>query len=105
MMTLVGRSCEIEQLLGKFVARGESIQLRQLTALEGLGGVGKTQIALEAAFQVYDRYSDSSVFWVSAADHNSFENSFRKIGQDPKVAGIDEDKADIKTLVKAKLCQ
>ncbi len=41
--------------------------------------------------------------WTSAVDRNSFENSYRKIGQELKIEGIDEDNADVKTLVKTKL--
>ncbi|KAK3935926.1 putative kinesin light chain [Diplogelasinospora grovesii] len=72
----------------------------QRTAIEGLGGVGKTQIALEAAFQVR---GDCSVFWVPAVDATSFENAYRDIGRRLGIAGMDEDKADVKALVKAAL--
>ena len=75
----------------------------QRTAIEGLGGVGKTQIALEAAFRVRDAYPDCSVFWVPAVDAISFQNAYLKIGQELGVEGIDEDKADVKALVKTAL--
>jgi anion-transporting ArsA/GET3 family ATPase len=35
-------------------------------ALIGLGGVGKTQVALELAFWTKENETDCSVFWVSA---------------------------------------
>ncbi|KAB5542982.1 hypothetical protein GE09DRAFT_1134139 [Coniochaeta sp. 2T2.1] len=75
----------------------------QRTAIEGLGGVGKTQIALEAAFRLRDKHPDCSVFWPPAVDAVTFENAYREIGRSVGVAGIDEDKADIKALVKAAL--
>ncbi|KAK4116060.1 hypothetical protein N656DRAFT_786545 [Canariomyces notabilis] len=75
----------------------------QRTAIEGLGGVGKTQIALEAAFCVSNAHPDCSVFWVPAVDVTSFENGYRAIGQQLKVPGTDEEKADVKALVKAAL--
>ena len=75
----------------------------QRTAIEGLGGVGKTQIALEAAFRVRDEHPDCSVFWVPAVDFSSFENAYREIGRVLKVEGIDEGKANVKALVKAAL--
>ena len=53
----------------------------QRTAIEGLGGVGKTQMALEAAFRVSDQDQNCSVFWVPAVDITSFENAYREIGQ------------------------
>ncbi|UKZ96573.1 uncharacterized protein TrAFT101_011355 [Trichoderma asperellum] len=75
----------------------------QRTAVEGLGGIGKTQIALEVAFRLHDAYPDCSIFWVPAVEATGFENAYRKIGQSLGVAGIDEDSADVKTLVKAAL--
>ncbi|KAI1439328.1 hypothetical protein F5Y02DRAFT_143448, partial [Annulohypoxylon stygium] len=74
-----------------------------MTALEGLGGIGKTQIALEAAYRVRDKHPDCSVFWVPAVDATSFENAYRDIGRRLGVKGIDDDKADIKTLIKVAL--
>ncbi|KFY32262.1 hypothetical protein V493_00366 [Pseudogymnoascus sp. VKM F-4281 (FW-2241)] len=75
----------------------------QRTAIVGLGGVGKTQIALEAAFRVRHRHPDCSVFWVPAGDAASFENAYRRIGLELKVKGIDDDKVDVQSLVKTAL--
>ncbi|KAK3938097.1 kinesin light chain [Diplogelasinospora grovesii] len=70
----------------------------QRTAIEGLGGVGKTQIALEAAFRVRDEHPDCHIFWVPA-------NAYREIGRQLGIAGINDDKADVKLLVKTALSQ
>ena len=51
----------------------------QRTVVEGLGGVGKTQIALEAAFRLRDSNPRCSVFWVPAIDAIGFENAYRRI--------------------------
>jgi tetratricopeptide (TPR) repeat protein len=75
----------------------------QRTAIVGLGGVGKTQIALEAAFQVRDAHPGCSIFWVPAVNVTSFENAYREIGRQIGVGGIDEDTADVKTLVREAL--
>ncbi|KAM5357330.1 hypothetical protein ACJZ2D_016378 [Fusarium nematophilum] len=75
----------------------------QRTVIEGLGGVGKTQIALEAAYRLRHAHPLCSVFWVPAIDATTFENAYRYIGQVLGVAGIDEDKADVKALVKTAL--
>ncbi|KAK5988191.1 Kinesin light chain-like protein [Cladobotryum mycophilum] len=77
----------------------------QRTALIGLGGVGKTQIALEAAHQVREQHPHCSIFWVPAIDMTSFENGYREIGQALKVKGLDEKDANVKALVKAALSQ
>ncbi|GKT52040.1 uncharacterized protein ColSpa_12221 [Colletotrichum spaethianum] len=75
----------------------------QRTAVVGLGGIGKTQVAIEAAYRVRDAHSDCSVFWVPAVDTVMFENAYREIGQTLKIQGIDGDQADVKSLVKAAL--
>ncbi|KAH8649581.1 hypothetical protein BGZ61DRAFT_487933 [Ilyonectria robusta] len=75
------------------------------TAIEGLGRVGKTQIALEASYRVHDTNPDCSIFWVPATDATSFENAYRVIGRQLEIPGIDDGKADIKTLVKGALSQ
>jgi CO dehydrogenase nickel-insertion accessory protein CooC1 len=73
------------------------------SAIVGLGGVGKTQIALEAAFQIRDQHPGCSIFWVPAVNVTSFDNAYRKIGRQLGVGGIDEDTADVKTLVREAL--
>jgi tetratricopeptide (TPR) repeat protein len=45
------------------------------------------------------------VFWVRASDTASFENAFREIGQQLKIPGLENDAADVKTLVKTRLSQ
>ncbi|KAJ3951481.1 hypothetical protein N0V92_012105 [Colletotrichum tropicale] len=72
----------------------------QRTAIVGLGGIGKTQVAIEAAYRVHDAHPDSSVFWVPAVSAAMFDNHYRKIGQALKIEGIDKSSADVRTLVK-----
>ena len=67
--------------------------------------MGKTQIALEAAFRMKKASPDRSVFWISAISTTSFEKSYRDIGQVLEIPGIIEDKADVKVLVKTFLSQ
>ncbi|PYI09493.1 TPR-like protein [Aspergillus sclerotiicarbonarius CBS 121057] len=69
----------------------------QRTAIVGLGGVGKTQIALESAYRLRKH---CSVFWVPAVDATSFEKAYREIGEKLGVHGINDGKADVKPLVK-----
>ncbi|KAJ6438980.1 fungal specific transcription factor domain-containing protein [Purpureocillium lavendulum] len=98
----VGRSKEIGLLLAKVPPRTRK-DICQRIALEGLGGIGKTQIALETAYQVAEAQPECSVFWVPAVDATTFENTFRQIGQNLEVPGMNDDKADIKALVKTAL--
>ncbi|KAJ3553591.1 hypothetical protein NPX13_g10855 [Xylaria arbuscula] len=73
----------------------------QRTAIEGLSGIGKTQIALEAAYRVHDEHPDCSVFWVPAIDLTTY----REIGRLLQLPGIDNETADVKVLVKTALGQ
>ncbi|KAI0875082.1 TPR-like protein [Hypoxylon argillaceum] len=98
----VGRDAILEQLLNKIPPNANKDDC-QRTVVEGLGGIGKTQIALEAAYRIRDIYPDCSVFWVPAIDLTSFENAYREIGQRLELRGISDEGADIKTLVKAGL--
>ncbi|KAN0089551.1 hypothetical protein V8E51_019811 [Hyaloscypha variabilis] len=75
----------------------------QRAALVGLGGAGKTQIALEFAFRIQKLSPECSVFWVRASDATSFESAYREIGQQLKIPELDDDKADVKELVKGRL--
>jgi tetratricopeptide (TPR) repeat protein len=98
----IGRESALDQLLELIVPDADKDDC-QKTVIQGLGGVGKTQVALEAAFRVRDRYKDCHVFWVPAIDATTFENAYRQIGQELHIPGIDNDKADVKSLVKAAL--
>jgi tetratricopeptide (TPR) repeat protein len=62
--------------------------------------VGKTNIALELAFRLQEKSPDCSVFWVQANDAISFENSYREIGRRFQIPRLDDEKADIKQLVR-----
>ncbi|RSL85799.1 hypothetical protein CDV31_016508 [Fusarium ambrosium] len=98
----VGREGILHLLLDR-IPPSTSNDACQRTVIEGLGGVGKTQIALEAAFRLRDTDSSCSVFWVPAVDATTFENSYHDIGRLLGVTRIDEDRTDVKTLVKAAL--
>ncbi|KAJ3571480.1 hypothetical protein NPX13_g5363 [Xylaria arbuscula] len=100
----VGRNAILEQLLEKIPPSTNNDDC-QRTAIEGLGGIGKTQIALEAAYQIRNRFPDCSIFWVPAIDLTSFENAYREIGRLLQLPGIDNETADVKVLVKTALGQ
>lgn len=100
--SFVGRASILEHLLERIPPSVEPDDC-QRTALVGLSGVGKTQIALEAAFRVRNEHADCSIFWVPAIDATSFKNAYRNIGQILNIPGIDDDKADVGRLVKTAL--
>jgi hypothetical protein len=100
----VGRQSQLNQLI-TILHTEDTEEDCQRAALVGLGGVGKTQIALEYAFQLQTIAPTCSVFWVRASDIENFENTYRDIGQQLKIPGLEDDKADVTRLVKARLSE
>jgi tetratricopeptide (TPR) repeat protein len=100
----VGRELILADLLEK-IPPGAEKDACQRTAIEGLGGVGKTQVALEAAFRIREKDPNCSVFWVPAIDTATFESAYRDIGRQLHIQGAEEDKADVKLLVRTALSE
>ncbi|RDW85279.1 hypothetical protein BP6252_02869 [Coleophoma cylindrospora] len=68
-------------------------------ALAGLGGVGKSQIAIEYSYRLRAKDPSIWVFWVYAASFDRIEQCFRSIAVVLAVPGCDDPKADIFALV------
>lgn len=65
----------------------------------GLGGVGKSQLAIESAHQIAEAQSNIWVFWIHAAKRARVEEGFRTIADVIKLTGRNQPKADIPLLV------
>ncbi|KAK2051834.1 hypothetical protein LY76DRAFT_373373 [Colletotrichum caudatum] len=100
--SFVGRDAIMTQLLERIPPSAYK-DTCQRTAIVGLGGIGKTQVAIEAAYRVRDAHPECSVFWVPAVDISMFENACREIGRALNIRGIDDEQADVKSLVKTAL--
>ncbi|MCJ1383790.1 hypothetical protein MMC17_006904 [Xylographa soralifera] len=68
-------------------------------ALIGLGGVGKSQLAIEYAYRTRERSSDIWVFWVHASNAARFEQGYRDIAYLINIPGREDPKANILKLV------
>jgi tetratricopeptide (TPR) repeat protein len=69
----------------------------------GLGGCGKSALALEFVYRTQARHAGRLVFWVPAISQESFELAYREIGNRLRIPGITDENADVKGLVKKAL--
>ncbi|KAH8691822.1 hypothetical protein BGW36DRAFT_280847, partial [Talaromyces proteolyticus] len=69
------------------------------TALVGFGGVGKSQFAIEYAYQTHKQSPTTWVFWVHASNAARFEQSYHDIADTVKLFGRQDPKANIFKLV------
>lgn len=69
------------------------------TALVGLGGVGKSQLAIEFTYRTRERSAETWVFWAHASNAARLEQSYRDIASSVKMPGRQNPKADIFELV------
>ncbi|KAI1571289.1 HET multi-domain protein [Pyrenophora tritici-repentis] len=75
---------------------------RRMT-IYGLGGCGKSALALEFAYRALAGHAKRLVFWVPAMSQESFKLAYREIGVRLRIPGISDDNADVKRLVKETL--
>src|SRR6516162_8115966 len=68
-------------------------------AITGLGGVGKTQLALEFVYRARDEYKNCSVIWIPATSKESLAQVYLNAAKQLCIPGYEDDKADVKKLV------
>ncbi|KAJ4155923.1 hypothetical protein LMH87_001145 [Akanthomyces muscarius] len=92
-----------------FVGRGDILdqiaahcgQAGGRAALVGLGGVGKSQLAIEYSHQTSEKNKDAWLFWVHAGTRARVEEGFRAIADAVKLPDRHKPKADIPQLLHA----
>ncbi|KAK2801756.1 hypothetical protein FQN51_005121 [Onygenales sp. PD_10] len=98
----IGRSATIDKLkklfIPAFAQTGITYQVR--AGLFGLGGIGKTQIALAFAYWAQTEYPSLSVFWIHASTPERFRQGAAQIVQECKIPGHDDPKADVAQALK-----
>ncbi|KAJ5883102.1 uncharacterized protein N7473_009988 [Penicillium subrubescens] len=68
-------------------------------ALAGLGGVGKSQIAIEHCYRFREQHPNAHVFWIYAGSAVRFEQGYQEIARRLALPGWDNPKVDILELV------
>jgi len=69
------------------------------TALVGLGGLGKSQFAIECCYRIIDQSPEMWVFWVHASNTARLEQGYREIADQVKLPGRSDLQADVFQLV------
>ncbi|MCJ1386364.1 hypothetical protein MMC17_009490, partial [Xylographa soralifera] len=89
----IERGAILDQIHYKCAVPGSRI------ALVGLGGVGKSQLAIEYAYRIQERSPETWVFWAHTSNAARFEQSYRAIANYVKISERRNPKADIFQLV------
>ncbi|KAK4443369.1 short-chain dehydrogenase [Podospora aff. communis PSN243] len=92
----VGRD-GIFNVIDKLLKVGEGSQPK--AAMCGLGGIGKSQIAIEYCYRQRQSGIPCSVFWVNAVTSSRFEESFRRIARECGLISRDDSSTDAISLV------
>ncbi|KAF2269765.1 TPR repeat protein [Lojkania enalia] len=89
-LSFVGRKTELDALKQRLLVNRACYKM----SIVGLGGTGKTQVALQFAYTVKERWREFSIFWVPALSMESFEQActevLRLLGV-PKAADGEDD--------------
>ncbi|KAL4860638.1 hypothetical protein BDV12DRAFT_94262 [Aspergillus spectabilis] len=96
----VGRDRQLSQLEELLFSPGRQHKV----AITGLGGVGKTQIALEFAYRAQQSRPDCSIYWIPATNLENLQRTYFDIARQLRLPGLEEEGADVKKILKDYLC-
>jgi len=99
----VGHEDRLRMMLDKKLFNSDTDTM----AITGLGGVGKTTLALELAYRARENYPRSKIFWVSASSMEEFERGYLRIGLHLRLPDLMSaaEYVDVKLVVKEYLSQ
>jgi hypothetical protein len=93
-----GRGADMERF-GKLLEKHSASEVTQIVVLHGLGGVGKTQLAVEYAWKRLGDYN--AVFWVKADSPQALDTSLVALCEGLRLLGTSERKqaVQVKTIL------
>ncbi|CAI6087630.1 unnamed protein product [Clonostachys chloroleuca] len=99
--SFIGRMDILRQLELYFDLSNVNRTWQPRIALYGLGGIGKTQIAIQFTYWLRRHFPDVAVYWVHASNADRFRQSFTSIAQECGIPGLDDPENNVLPLVKA----
>ncbi|MCJ1240785.1 hypothetical protein MMC14_008789 [Varicellaria rhodocarpa] len=72
----------------------ETLQTEQRIALTGIGGVGKSQIAIEYCYRYRIKHPNRCIFWVHASTFERFDQAYRDIARRLDLPGWNDPKTN-----------
>ena len=75
-------------------------ETQRRAALSGIGGVGKSQIAVEYCYCFRDQRPDANIFWIFAASIPRLHQGYKAIAKRLKIPGWDDLNVDSFVLIK-----
>ncbi|KAF1948916.1 hypothetical protein CC80DRAFT_497906 [Byssothecium circinans] len=95
----VGRRNELAKLEQKLMVDRDC----QKMSIVGLGGAGKTQVALQFAYMVKETRPEFTIFWLPAVSMGSFEQACTEVAKALGILQTTSEEKDAKELVKRHL--
>ncbi|KAM0670877.1 hypothetical protein ACQRIU_001272 [Beauveria bassiana] len=93
-LRFVGRASLLDKLEAALFAKERPPKI----SLFGLGGVGKTQVALELAYRTREKYPECSIIWIPTNNTARLRQAYIDAAEQLGIA-VTDDKSDVKQLV------
>ncbi|MCJ1392735.1 hypothetical protein MMC18_005606 [Xylographa bjoerkii] len=77
----------------------QKFRIQRRVAIAGLGGVGKSQIAIEYCYLYKETHPTAHVFWIYAGNATRFEQTYQEIARRLSLSDWDDPKVDTLQLV------